>query len=103
MDWVLWVVVAVGFGIGEMLTNGFFLAPFAFGGALAAVTDAATGSESLSLAMFVLASVMVLAFVRPIARRHLTSAPSLRTAPQRLSASTRSCWSGSPTMRESAA
>jgi membrane protein implicated in regulation of membrane protease activity len=79
MDWVLWVVIAVGFGIGEMLTNGFFLAPFALGGALAAITAAATGSESVALAVFVVASVMVLAFVRPVARRHLYSAPTLRT------------------------
>ena len=79
MDWVLWVVVAFAFGVGEMLTNGFFLAPFAVGGALAAVTDAATSSEAASLVVFVLASMLVLLFVRPIARRHMTSGPSLRT------------------------
>jgi len=30
-SWVLWVVAAAGFGVGEMLTTGFFLAPFALG------------------------------------------------------------------------
>ena len=79
MDWVLWVVVAFAFGVGEMLTNGFFLAPFAFGGALAALTDAATSSETASLAVFVLASMLVLMFVRPLARRHMTAGPALRT------------------------
>ncbi len=39
--WVLWVVLAGAFGIGEMLTTGFFLAPFAVGAALAAVVDVA--------------------------------------------------------------
>ena len=34
--WVLWVIIACGFGIGEMLTTGFFLAPFAVGAGLAA-------------------------------------------------------------------
>ena len=79
MDWVLWVVIAVAFGIGEMLTNGFFLAPFAFGGALAAITDAATSSGAVSLVVFVVASLMVLLFVRPIARRHMQSGPGIRT------------------------
>jgi membrane protein implicated in regulation of membrane protease activity len=79
MDWVLWVVIAVAFGIGEMLTNGFFLAPFAFGGALAAITDAATSSGAASLVVFVVASLMVLLFVRPIARRHMQSGPGIRT------------------------
>jgi membrane protein implicated in regulation of membrane protease activity len=79
MSWLLWVVVAFAFGVGEMLTNGFFLAPFAFGAGLAAITDAATGSEAAALAVFVVASVMVLAFVRPVARRHLYSGPTLRT------------------------
>jgi membrane protein implicated in regulation of membrane protease activity len=79
MSWVLWVVIAVAFGIGEMLTNGFFLAPFAFGGALAAVTDAALGSSAAALAVFIVSSVMVLLFVRPIARRHMRSGPLLQT------------------------
>jgi membrane protein implicated in regulation of membrane protease activity len=79
MDWVVWVVIAVGCGIGEMLTNGFFLAPFAFGGALAAITAGATSSEAASLVVFVVSSLMVLLFVRPIARRHMQSGPVIQT------------------------
>jgi membrane protein implicated in regulation of membrane protease activity len=77
--WVLWAIVACGFGAGEMLTSGFFLAPFAIGGALAAVTDAAVSSEFASWLVFVVASLLTLVVVRPIARRHLTSAPAIRT------------------------
>ena len=32
-EWVIWLIVAVAFGVGEIATLGFFLAPFA-GGAL---------------------------------------------------------------------
>ena len=39
--WVLWVIAAGVFGVGEMLTTGFFLAPFALGAALAAAVDVA--------------------------------------------------------------
>ena len=35
------MIAACVFGVGEMLTTGFFLAPFALGAALAAVADAA--------------------------------------------------------------
>jgi len=33
--WVLWVVIAGAFAVGEMHTNGFYLAPFALGAAFA--------------------------------------------------------------------
>jgi membrane protein implicated in regulation of membrane protease activity len=79
MDWVIWVAIAFAFGVGEMLTNGFFLAPFAFGGALAAVTDALTSSSAASLVVFVVSSMLVLLFVRPVARRHMLSGPGLQT------------------------
>ena len=43
--WVLWLIAAAAFGIGEMLTTSFFLAPFAVGATLAAVTDVAGAGE----------------------------------------------------------
>ncbi len=38
--WVIWVVVAAACGIGEMLTGGLYLAPFAIAAVLAAIVDA---------------------------------------------------------------
>ena len=35
-DWLLWLILAVIFGVGEIATLGFFLAPFAGGAAVAA-------------------------------------------------------------------
>ncbi len=77
--WVLWVVLAAAFGIGEMLTTGFFLAPFAVGAALAAVVDVAGAGGVVSVVVFVLASLLTLTLVRPIARRHLREPPQIRT------------------------
>jgi membrane protein implicated in regulation of membrane protease activity len=78
--WVLWALVACGFGAGEVLTTGgFFLAPFAVGALLAAATAAATSSSVAAWTVFFLTSLLTLVFVRPIARRHLVTGPRIRT------------------------
>lgn len=78
--WILWLVVACAFGVGELLTTGFFLAPFAAGGLLAAVTDAVGGGEAAAAVVFVVVSVMTLLLLRPIVQSRLTrSTPTLRT------------------------
>jgi membrane protein implicated in regulation of membrane protease activity len=76
--WLVWVLVACGFGVGEMLTTGFFLAPFAVAGALAAATDAAVGGLA-AWVVFVLASILTLAVVRPLVKTRLLSSPTTRT------------------------
>jgi membrane protein implicated in regulation of membrane protease activity len=77
--WVLWALLACGFAVGEVLTTGFFLAPFAIGGALATAVDAAGAGEVVSLLVFLMVSVLTLALVRPLVRTRLLSAPPTRT------------------------
>jgi membrane protein implicated in regulation of membrane protease activity len=77
--WVLWVVAAAALGAGEMLTTGFFLAPFALGALLAAVVDAAGAGGIAAWVVFVAASLLTLLLVRPIARSHLRMPAQLRT------------------------
>ncbi len=77
-EWLVWVILACACGVGEMLTGGFFLAPFALG-ALAAAAGAAVGGTALALIAFVVASVLMLALVRPIVRSHTRMPPALRT------------------------
>jgi membrane protein implicated in regulation of membrane protease activity len=78
--WVLWAVVACGFGAAEvLLTTGFFLAPFAVGGVLAAGADAALSSQVAAWLVFLVGSMLTLAIMRPVARRHMNSGPRLRT------------------------
>src|SRR5918997_732302 len=78
-DWLLWLILAVAFGVGEIATLGFFLAPFAGGAAAASIVSAAGVPFVGSLAVFVVISVILLAALRPLARRHLRMPPSLRT------------------------
>jgi membrane protein implicated in regulation of membrane protease activity len=76
--WVVWVILACAFGVGEMLSGGFFLAPFALGAALAAVADEIAGGAA-GIAVFVVASLLALLLVRPVVRRHTRTGPPLRT------------------------
>ena len=77
--WVIWILVAVAFGIGELLTTSFFLAPFS-GGALAAALVAALGLGAVGAwAVFIVVSLLLLWVVRPIARSHLRTPAQLRT------------------------
>jgi membrane protein implicated in regulation of membrane protease activity len=73
------VVVAAAFGIGEMLTGGFYLVPFALG-ALGGVLAGAVGAGTLiQIVVFLVASAAASGIVRPIARRHVAMPPQIRT------------------------
>jgi membrane protein implicated in regulation of membrane protease activity len=76
--WLLWVIVAAAFGIGELLTTSFFLAPFAIAAVLAAAADGAIGGLAAWI-VFVIVALLTLVGVRPIVRSHLKVPPSLRT------------------------
>jgi membrane protein implicated in regulation of membrane protease activity len=77
--WLFWLLVAVIFGIGEIATTGLFLGPFAVGALLAALADAVGAGTLIDLIVFLVASVIVLAALRPVARRHLRQPARLRT------------------------
>jgi membrane protein implicated in regulation of membrane protease activity len=78
-DWVLWLIAAVVFGIGEIATTGFFLAPFAGGALLAALVSALGAGAAASWIVFLVASVALLAALRPVARRMRRMPAHLRT------------------------
>ena len=82
--WVVWIIVAVAFGVGEILSLGFFLAPFAGGALVAAVVDAAGAPDAASIAVFLVTSALLFGLVRPIARRHTRMPPATRTGTQAL-------------------
>jgi membrane protein implicated in regulation of membrane protease activity len=77
--WIIWLVAACLLGVGEMHQGGFYLAPFALGAALAAVVSLLGVGILLSLLVFVLASGIVFATLRPVAQRHRRLPPSIRT------------------------
>jgi membrane protein implicated in regulation of membrane protease activity len=66
------VVIAVVLAIGEVLTPGlFFLGPVALAAAAAAVAGALGAGGPVSVLVFLVASALSLALLRPIARRHV--------------------------------
>src|SRR2546430_166964 len=78
-SWILWLVAACVLGVGEMHQGGFYLLPFASGAALAAVVSLLGVSALLSAILFVLASAIVFAALRPVAKRHRRLPPAIRT------------------------
>ena len=77
--WVIWLIAAVVFAVGEIATLGFFLAPFAGGAVVAAIVSAAGGGDLISLVAFLLVSGVLLAALRPLARSHRRMPAQLRT------------------------
>jgi membrane protein implicated in regulation of membrane protease activity len=77
--WVLWLIAAAIFGVGEILTTGLFLAPFAGGALVAALLSAMGAGTVVSLAVFVVVAVVLLVSLRPLARAHLRQPARLRT------------------------
>jgi membrane protein implicated in regulation of membrane protease activity len=87
-DWVFWLIAAVAFGAGEVMTLGFFLAPFALGAAVAAVVSAAGLGFIASGLVFLAVSAAALVGLRPVARRHMRTPGMLRTGTAALVGST---------------
>ena len=79
-SWLVWVVVAVGLGIGEILTPGlFFLGPVALAAGAAAIVAALGRGVWLSSSCSRLCSIASLALLRPVARSHLRMPAAMRT------------------------
>jgi len=77
--WVIWILVAVAFGVGEVLTTTFVLAPFSVGALVAALVAALGGGAVVSWLTFIVISLLTLWVVRPIARSHMRTPAQLRT------------------------
>ena len=72
MGWIVWVVVAVALAVGEILTPGlFFLGPVALAAGAAAIVQGLGGGAVASVIVFIVAALASLAFLRPVARRHV--------------------------------
>jgi membrane protein implicated in regulation of membrane protease activity len=77
--WLIWLIAAVVFAVGEIATLGFFLAPFAAGALLAAIISAVGAGDAITLAVFLVTSVVALTALRPLARSHRRMPAQLRT------------------------
>jgi membrane protein implicated in regulation of membrane protease activity len=76
--WLLWLIAAGLFAAGEIVSLDLVLLMFA-GGAVAGMTVALLGGATvLQLVAFIAISGLLLAVVRPIAKRHLTERTPLQ-------------------------
>jgi membrane protein implicated in regulation of membrane protease activity len=78
-DWVIWVILAAVLAVGEVLTLSFLLGLFALAAVLAGVVAALGGGVVIQLVVFIVASLASIAFIRPVARRHLRTPARIRT------------------------
>jgi membrane protein implicated in regulation of membrane protease activity len=78
--WVVWAIAALLLAVGEIFTPGlFFLGPIAVGAVAAAFISLAGPAVWVQVLAFAGAAFISLAFLRPIARAHLSMPPALRT------------------------
>jgi membrane protein implicated in regulation of membrane protease activity len=77
--WLIWLIAAVLFAVGEIATLGLFLAPFAGGALVAAILAGADAGAFVQWAAFLVVSVALLAALRPLARSHRRMPAQLRT------------------------
>jgi membrane protein implicated in regulation of membrane protease activity len=78
-EWVLWMLAAGVFAVGEIFTLGFFLGPVAVAAVVAAIVALAGGGVALQWIVFTAVAAASLVVLRPIARRHLRTPLQLRT------------------------
>ncbi len=76
---MFWVLLAVIFAVGEVMSLSLFLAPFAVGALFGAAAELAGAGTAIALVVFLVSSGLLFGFVRPIARRHLRTPAQLRT------------------------
>ena len=72
MGWLVWVLVAVALGVGELVTPGlFFLGPSRSPRSPRRSPRCSAPERSGSLIVFIVCSVASLLILRPVARRHV--------------------------------
>jgi membrane protein implicated in regulation of membrane protease activity len=77
--WIVWLVVAAALGAAEIFTTTLAFGLVAVGALVAAGTGAAGGNAAVQFAAFVVASAAGLGIARPLAMRHISRPPLLRT------------------------
>jgi membrane protein implicated in regulation of membrane protease activity len=77
--WVIWLVLAAGLAIAEVLTVSIVLGVFAVAAVLAAGADLLGLPLWAQIAVFAASGAALTLTVRPVARRHLHTGPAVRT------------------------
>jgi len=78
-SWLLWLTIAAVLGIAELMTATLDLLLLAVAALAAAALGALGLGIGLQLLAFAVTAAAMITLVRPVARRHLTGTPQLRT------------------------
>ncbi|MDJ0498691.1 MAG: NfeD family protein [Acidimicrobiia bacterium] len=78
LEIIVWVIVAIISGIGELLTGSFFLLPFAIGAVVAALAAAFGAELVIVLPVFLVVSLGSLVWLRRFADRFSKQAPVIQ-------------------------
>ena len=79
VGWLIWVLVAVGLALGEVLTLSFFLGPIAVAAVAAGLVALAGAGVAWQVIVFIAGSIASGVVLRPLATRHLRTPAALRT------------------------
>ena len=74
--WALWLTVFLAFAVVEMLTLSFFFIMLGAGALAALVADFAGADLWWQIVVLCIVSLLMIAFVRPIALKHLRKGPA---------------------------
>jgi membrane protein implicated in regulation of membrane protease activity len=77
--WLIWLIAGVFAAVGEIMTTGFFLAPFALGAFGAMLADLVGAGAVMQLVVFAVLTLASFGLLRPIAKRHMYTPPQIRT------------------------
>jgi membrane protein implicated in regulation of membrane protease activity len=77
--WVLWLIAAVVFAVAEIVNTSFYLFPFSIGAAGAALVALLGAGTPIAIVVFAVLTAVSFGVLRPIARRHLSTPPEIRT------------------------
>lgn len=78
-SWMIWLSIAAVLGVAELLTATLDLLLLAVAAMAASATGALGLGTGLQLVAFAVTAATMITLVRPIARRHLTGTPQLRS------------------------
>lgn len=83
-DWLLWLIAAGVLAAAEVTTLTFVLAMFAGGAVAGSIAAGAGASLFVQVVVACVATVVLLAGLRPVVKRHLMRDPALATNSERL-------------------
>ena len=82
--WYLWLITAGIFFVVEMITTGFLIFWLGIGGLLAMITSFITENLFIQTAVFVVSSVLLILFTKPLVKKYIDTGKNTITNAYRI-------------------